>query len=189
MADEEAGAIPDWRDPSAGGGLVRAASWLMELGENKVFTKRDLREAFPDIAQIDRRVRDLRDYGWVINTSREDSELAQNEQRFVKRGVAVWDPKQRRNTARTEANPGAAASDSSRSEAGDLAAQIAKLTATERTRLLAWIAMGDRPRTAVEEIWDLYAGLPVTQRQDLTRELARQVDQDSTSALNTAQAT
>ncbi|MFE6467953.1 hypothetical protein ACFVGP_10670 [Streptomyces rochei] len=183
MAQEDAEAIPDWRDPSAGGGLVRAAAWLAELGENKVFTKRDLREAFPDIAQIDRRVRDLRDYGWVINTSREDPDLDQNQQRFVKRGIAVWDPKQRRSRTNGQRVPEAPAAKH------DLAARIAELSAVERTRLLAWIAIGDRPRTAIEELWDLYAELPAPQRQELTQELARQVDKDSTDAANTDRAT
>lgn len=53
-----------------------------------------LREAFPDIAQIDRRMRGLRDYGWEIATAREDPELRSQERRFVTRGKDVWVPGQ-----------------------------------------------------------------------------------------------
>ena len=42
--------------------------------------------------QADRRVRDLRDYGWQIDTNREDITLGQHEQRFVKPGAPVWEP-------------------------------------------------------------------------------------------------
>ncbi|MCA1185207.1 hypothetical protein LCD36_01965 [Saccharopolyspora sp. 6T] len=71
--------------------MVRAALWLeSEVGEGEVFSKRKLRDAFPETAQIDRRVRDLRDHGWRIDTSREDPSLRQEEQRYAKRGDEVW---------------------------------------------------------------------------------------------------
>ncbi|POM26682.1 hypothetical protein BTM25_10860 [Actinomadura rubteroloni] len=73
--------------------MKRAALWLIaEVGEGNVFTKAQLREAFPDTAQIDRRMRDLRDHGWVIDTNREDALLGTHEQRFVTRGEPVWEP-------------------------------------------------------------------------------------------------
>ncbi|MFJ2902795.1 hypothetical protein [Streptomyces sp. NPDC087212] len=73
--------------------MVRAALWLLAMvGEGNVFTKAQLREAFPDVAQIDRRLRDLRDHGWRIDTSRDDASLRQQEQRFVTRGADVWIP-------------------------------------------------------------------------------------------------
>ena len=56
------------------------------MGEGKIFKKSQLREAFPDVAQIDRRTRDLRDYGWLIETNREDKSLRQDEQRYAKKG-------------------------------------------------------------------------------------------------------
>ncbi|TVT03102.1 hypothetical protein FNH07_26180 [Amycolatopsis bartoniae] len=93
--------------------MIRAALWLeAEVGEGAVFTKARLREAFPDVAQIDRRLRDLRDYGWQIDTSREDPSLKQEEQRYVKMGAPVWLPGQ------AKAKPKAA------------------LTAAQRTRVL-----------------------------------------------------
>lgn len=75
------------------GTMVRGALWLLgEVGEGNIFTKSQLREAFPDVAQIDRRLRDLRDHGWKIDTSRDDPSLLQQEQRFVARGADVWIP-------------------------------------------------------------------------------------------------
>jgi hypothetical protein len=83
---------PSWQDTSFGS-MVRAALWLeAEVGIGKVFTKTQLRESFPDVAQIDRRLRDLRDYGWRIDTRREDPSLKQEEQRYAERGAEVWVP-------------------------------------------------------------------------------------------------
>ncbi|MEU1052259.1 hypothetical protein ABZ397_06830 [Streptomyces sp. NPDC005876] len=91
--------MPSWQETSAGnhklGSKARAALWLIqEVGEGNIFTVAKLREAFPDVAQIDRRMRDLRDHGWEILTSREDPELLQQERRFVARGKDVWIPGQ-----------------------------------------------------------------------------------------------
>jgi hypothetical protein len=89
---------PRWDDPRLDeGGMVRSALWLAQvIGVGGTFTKAALREAFPGIGQIDRRVRDLRDYGWVVNSSTEDGTLRQDEQRLVQIGVPVWDPIARR---------------------------------------------------------------------------------------------
>ncbi|MGW2795953.1 hypothetical protein [Streptomyces sp. NPDC001269] len=85
-------AAPSWTDSQVGT-MKRAALWLVqEVGEGSVFTKAQLREAFPDVAQIDRRMRDLRDFGWRIDTSREDVSLEAYEQRFVHAGELVWEP-------------------------------------------------------------------------------------------------
>ncbi|MGW0335420.1 hypothetical protein ACWD0J_26715 [Streptomyces sp. NPDC003011] len=86
--------LPSWQDKKLGS-MARAALWLVTVvGEGNIFTKAALREAFPEVAQIDRRLRDLRKYGWRIDTSREDAELKQQEQRLVKRGADVWIPGQ-----------------------------------------------------------------------------------------------
>lgn len=84
--------LPSWTDESYGS-MKRGALWLLTIvGEGNVFTKTQLKEAFPGTAQIDRRVRDLRDYGWRIDTNREDLTLDANEQRFVTQGEPVWEP-------------------------------------------------------------------------------------------------
>ncbi|MFD8205715.1 hypothetical protein ACFV2S_04785 [Streptomyces sp. NPDC059695] len=87
-------AVPSWLDKTFGS-KVRAGLWLVsEVGEGNIFTKGQLRAAFPDVAQIDRRVRDLRDHDWQIDTRREDESLHLDEQRFVKKGAEVWLPGQ-----------------------------------------------------------------------------------------------
>jgi hypothetical protein len=84
--------IPDWSDDRLGT-MKRAGLWLVQvIGEGNTFTKSQLRDAFPDVAQIDRRMRDLRDFGWKIDTNREDIGLDPNEQRFTQRGILVWEP-------------------------------------------------------------------------------------------------
>lgn len=86
--------MPSWTDERFGS-MIRVALWLEQVvGVGNVFTKTRLREAFPDVAQIDRRARDLRDHGWKVDTSREDSSLRQEEQRYVQKGAEVWLPGQ-----------------------------------------------------------------------------------------------
>lgn len=77
--------------------MARCALWLLtEVGVGEVFTKTQLREAFPETSQIDRRMRDLRDRGWRIATNREDITLTPSEHRFVEMGAEVWKPGQSR---------------------------------------------------------------------------------------------
>ncbi|MEV5902354.1 hypothetical protein [Streptomyces sp. NPDC052127] len=84
--------MPSWQDPGLGT-MKRVALWLVsEIGEGNTFTKEQLRDAFPGVSQVDRRMRDLRDFGWKISTSREDAGLDSHEQRFVKPGDPVWEP-------------------------------------------------------------------------------------------------
>lgn len=91
---------PAWDDPGAGGTMVRGALWLVQvIGEGNTFTKNQLRDAFPGVSQVDRRIRDLRDYGWVVYSSAEDATLLREDQRFVRAGVPVWDPRARRANA------------------------------------------------------------------------------------------
>ncbi len=91
-------ALPRWDDPALKAGtMIRAALWLLtEVGEGNSFTKEQVRTAFPGVAQADRRIRDLRSFGWLIWASTEDSSLLSEEQRFVKAGLEVWRPEERR---------------------------------------------------------------------------------------------
>ncbi|SDI38243.1 hypothetical protein SAMN05421505_14725 [Sinosporangium album] len=85
-------ALPSWQDQKLGT-MKRTALWLLtDVGVGNTFTKDQLRDAFPGVAQVDRRMRDLRDFGWRIDTSREDAALLSNEQRFVAPGDPVWEP-------------------------------------------------------------------------------------------------
>ncbi|MEV7543003.1 hypothetical protein [Streptomyces sp. NPDC089915] len=84
--------LPSWTDEKFGT-MKRAALWLVTVvGEGNVFTKEEVKQAFPGVSQADRRVRDLRDFGWRIDTNREDLGLNQHEQRFVLQGEPVWEP-------------------------------------------------------------------------------------------------
>ena len=57
-----------------------------------MFTKTQLREKFPGVSQIDRRVRDLRKVGWTIHEYRDADGLSPDEQRLVAVGEHVWEP-------------------------------------------------------------------------------------------------
>lgn len=85
--------LPKWNSPGIRvGTMIRTALWLVtEVGVGNVFTKELHRLAFAGIAQADRRLRDLREYGWVIHTSLEDLTLNRNEQRLVTVGLPVWE--------------------------------------------------------------------------------------------------
>lgn len=98
---ERAVPLPVWNDPEFNAGtMVRGALWLVQvIGEGNTFTKEQLREAFPGVSQADRRIRDLRDYGWVLSTNSDDATLLSEDQRFVKAGVPVWDSAARRAAA------------------------------------------------------------------------------------------
>jgi hypothetical protein len=79
--------------------MIRTALWLLsEVGVGCSFTKEQHRAAFPGVAQADRRLRDLRDWGWVISTNAEDATLNPEEQRFVAAGIPVWEHGSRKPT-------------------------------------------------------------------------------------------
>lgn len=83
--------VPDWRTFKSGA-RARVALWLhSEVGVGGVFTKANLRDAFPGVEQIDRRMRDLRPEGWIISSYQEDRSLAVAELRLVEEGGAVWE--------------------------------------------------------------------------------------------------
>lgn len=93
---ESEGELPDWRDPAVGGARVRIALWLVsEVGEGEVFSKQQLRNAVPSIEQVDRRMRDLRSAGWVIDTYRDAVGLKPGELRLKRIGLPVWEEEHR----------------------------------------------------------------------------------------------
>lgn len=78
------------RSPSS---LTLVAQWLAdEVGEGGIFTKQALRNALPQFEQVDRRMRDLRSYGWRIDTYLEDAELTSGQLRLVYVGPRPGDP-------------------------------------------------------------------------------------------------
>lgn len=83
--------VPDWKTFD-GGTRNRVALWLLvEVGPGGVFTKAQLRDAFPNVEQVDRRMRDLRPEGWVIHTNTQDVSLESDELRLVTVGGRVWE--------------------------------------------------------------------------------------------------
>ncbi|MDV9171035.1 HNH endonuclease [Streptomyces sp. W16] len=225
-----ADALPDWRNDKLPL-MAQAALWLLAVvGEGEVFTKQQLREAFPASSQVDRRIRDLRDHGWVIETRRSDFSLALDEMRFKRAGGPVWDPAARARTSRRVTSgvrrlvferdghactrcgrpagevvlemahlaplgQGGAADELSnlitlcpnchatmdrrgneQPAEADVAEAIDVLSPLERSRLLAWVAMGRRPVTDVDRAWHLYQMLPPAQRDSIKVRLAEAVD-------------
>lgn len=81
---------PDWRDAELGT-RVRVALWLMEKGKGTRFKKQELRDAFPGVEQVDRRMRDLRPAGWIIHTYRERDGLQPDELLLDEIGLPVWE--------------------------------------------------------------------------------------------------
>ncbi|MEU2961173.1 hypothetical protein [Streptomyces albidoflavus] len=173
--------LPDWTNEKMGS-MVRAALWLVtQVGEGNVYTKDQLRTAFPDIAQIDRRLRDLRAHGWVLDTNRDDAALAPHEARFVRAGEPVWEPGIRRSPRRPEElRPIFAERLQVRNPPDPEAVweKLKDLSSTERSLLMAWIAMGHRPSSPVELAWRAFRGLSDGQRRDLTIRLGELISSE-----------
>ena len=95
---------PVWDDPELKvGTMVRGALWLKQVvGEGNIFTKREIKAIFPDRSQADRRIRDLRAYGWEIHTNTQDATLSAGEQRLVHIGTPVWDKRARAAAKKTQ---------------------------------------------------------------------------------------
>ncbi|BEK90118.1 hypothetical protein [Nocardia seriolae] len=148
---------PSWKDPKLGT-MKRVALWLVqEVGVGEMFTKTQLREAFPETSQIDRRMRDLRDFEWRIDTNREDPTLGSHEQRFVTQGAAVWEPgKATRKTGIT-------------------------VTASERHTLL--MRDGHKCRSCGIGPGEQYPGTYIASQLDVARRPVRQSDGDTTVEL------
>jgi hypothetical protein len=223
--------LPAWDDPTLKHGtMVRTALWLVsEVGEGNTFTKRRHREAFPERAQADRRLRDLRKYGWVIHTSGEDAALGMDEQRFVHAGLPVWEPEARKAvpskalTAKqrsaifeadgyqcvvcgiaggesypddvhatavlsvsrrscatlggtdtqlvTECKRCRAGEGSQAPDLEELASTIEQLDASDRARLLRWMARGRRGATPLDRAWTSYRRMPSEARAEMRMRL------------------
>lgn len=92
MAEHDVVPPPEWTDRKIGT-KVRLALWLRDvIGEGNIFTKTQVRAAFPESAQVDRRLRDLREHGWEIETKLTRVSLERDEYLFARAGEPVWDP-------------------------------------------------------------------------------------------------
>ncbi|MFE7711810.1 hypothetical protein ACFU6I_40035 [Streptomyces sp. NPDC057486] len=142
--------MPSWEGTKLGT-MKRAGLWLVqEVGVGNTFTKGQLREAFPDVSQIDRRMRDLRDFDWQIDTKREDVTLDAHEQRFVRQGAPVWEPGKATRKAGVT------------------------VTATQRRSLL--VADGHKCRSCGIGPGEQYVGTDVTSQLDIARRAVRLTD-------------
>src|SRR4051794_31025480 len=80
----------DWRNPKLSS-RVRVALYLYSVvGEGSHFYKSDVREALPGIEQIDRRMRELREFGWVIRNYKDSPTLMPNELLLEQVGARIW---------------------------------------------------------------------------------------------------
>lgn len=68
---------------------VLVAEYIASVGEGNRFTKLDLAKAVPGFSQVDRRMRDLRECGWVIDNYKVNSTLKPDEYLVQQIGVRV----------------------------------------------------------------------------------------------------
>lgn len=86
--------MPNRKKPPS---IVLVAEHLAHVvGEGTTFTMEQVREAIPGVSQIDRRMRELRQLDWVIDTYRTDPTLQPSELRVTTIGERVWEPGARR---------------------------------------------------------------------------------------------
>lgn len=90
MANSETEAL-SWRNPKLSS-RVRVALYLHhEVGEGHRFYKTDMRTALPGIEQVDRRMRELRELGWVIRNYKDSPTLLPNELLLERVGSRIWE--------------------------------------------------------------------------------------------------
>lgn len=226
MAENSAAPPLEWTDQKIGT-KVRLALWLRDvIGEGNTFTKAQLRNAFPESAHVERRLRDLREHGWEIETKLTRVSLERDELLFSRAGEPVWDPAtraahvaRRAPSARVRrevferdgqacvrcglqagvvplelafivspATGGTSDPDNlitlcpnchfavdrtpRLSGEEEIWSRVEELSPGEQSRLLAWMALGRRPVSAIEQVWQLYSTAPSSKRDALKERLA-----------------
>lgn len=68
---------------------VLVAEYIASIGEGNKFIKLDLYKAVPNFSQVDRRMRDLRECGWVIDNYKVNPSLKPDEYLVQKIGVRI----------------------------------------------------------------------------------------------------
>ncbi|MFF5364386.1 HNH endonuclease [Streptomyces scabiei] len=68
---------------------VKVAEFLAAVGEGEVFTKLQLIEGVPGVAQVDRRMRDLRELGWRIDNYKTNPRLKPDEYLLAEIGTRI----------------------------------------------------------------------------------------------------
>ena len=75
--------------PKRQSSLVRVAAFIAAVGEGSKFKKLALFEGVPGVAQADRRMRDLREMGWVIDNYKVNPNISPDEYLVRKIGVRI----------------------------------------------------------------------------------------------------
>ena len=177
----------DWRDPKLSS-RARVALYLYEVvGAGNSFQMRELREAIPGITQIDRRVRELREAGWVIRTYKDMSSLDPSELFLEKVGDRIWVPGYRMELGRLSLAARRAALDRGRSRCAvcgvaagepypDRAGSVASLVVTQVVpagqtpgELQVLCALCHAGTTAPIDIEEVKAGIAELSRPERTR--------------------
>lgn len=83
--------------PSSG---VRVAEFIASVGEGSKFSKMELFNAVPGVSQADRRMRDLREMGWVIDNYKVNPSLKPDEYLLKKIGVRIHEGERRPKSVR-----------------------------------------------------------------------------------------
>lgn len=91
MTETQAPALPDNFEKLSS--RPKVACYLATVvGEGKRFTMGQVRTALPNVNQIDRRTRELREYGWTIHNYRDYVGLRPEEYLLEKVGDRIWEP-------------------------------------------------------------------------------------------------
>ncbi|PPK98025.1 hypothetical protein CLV92_102178 [Kineococcus xinjiangensis] len=82
----------DYRDEALGSRARVALFLATEVGEGGRFLKQALRQAFPGIEQVDRRMRELRSMEWVFTYDADPEDQRVRITTLTKIGLYIWDP-------------------------------------------------------------------------------------------------
>ncbi|TDK26590.1 HNH endonuclease [Arthrobacter crusticola] len=83
--------------PSSG---IRVAEFIANVGEGNKFSKIELFDAVPGVSQADRRMRDLREMGWVIDNYKMNPTLKPDEYLLKKIGTRIHEGQPRPKSVR-----------------------------------------------------------------------------------------
>lgn len=72
-----------------GSSIQRVAAYVASVGVDGTFTMQDVIAKVPNVSQASRRMRDLRDMGWVIDNYKTNASLAPSEYKLRKIGTRV----------------------------------------------------------------------------------------------------
>ncbi len=150
--------------------VVRVAYVLFhEVGEGKVFAPEALfSEHFPERRwyDVERRMRDLRANGWVIDSARTDHSIEPGHCRLTTVGVHVWEDGQV-----PVYNSGSGLVTRAEIAALDLPGMADQDLAV----LVDWMEAGERPVTTLDEAWDLFRKAKPARQQELRQRVLAEV--------------